>query len=60
MSTARTITFQELADAIEVATIELQINVPSTDYYARAGDFDVRHISIIDPHTLLTLLRGDS
>ena len=59
MST-RAITFLQLVDAIEAATIELEINVPSTDFYRRPGDFDVRHISIIDPHLLLTLLRGDS
>lgn len=52
------ISFPQLADAIEAATIEIEVCSPSNDYYSRPQDWDKRTISIIDPHMLLSALRG--
>lgn len=54
------ISFPQLADAIEAATIDIEICVPSQDFYRRPSDWGERTISVIDPQALLALLRGRS
>jgi hypothetical protein len=40
---------QAIIDALEDATVEIKVLVPSQDYYARQGDFDKTTIDVIDP-----------
>ena len=46
-----------LADLIEQATETKTIHVPSSDYYARRGDFDEDTITFINGARLVDLLR---
>lgn len=40
---------QAIINALEDATVEINVLVPSRSYYARQGDFDETTIDVIDP-----------
>lgn len=52
------ITRELLLEAIEAATMEVEVCVPSRDYYARAGDFTTETISFVDPQKFAEFFAG--
>lgn len=49
---------QELIDCIKEATVELEVLVPSRDYYARSGDSQRSTIRYVDPEALIAALES--
>lgn len=37
-----------LFEAIEKATVQLEVAVPSRDFYARRGDYTTEHVTYLD------------
>lgn len=52
------VTTQELVEMIDQATTEIEVCVPSTDFYRRDGDWVRRTITYVDAEKLVELLRG--
>ena len=55
----KTITRLELAGALAKATKEVEICVPSGDYYARSDDWQKETLRYIDPRVLLEALKEE-
>lgn len=47
---------EKLISAVEASTKTVQIVTPSTDYYARRGDYDEDTLDIIDPDQFVQCL----
>jgi hypothetical protein len=53
----RTFTLEQVAQAVEQATVELKVCVPSGDYYARPDDWRTETVYTIDPQSFTRALR---
>ena len=51
------ITIEQLIDAIENATVRVDVMVPDQDYYAKRGSSSEGSIDIVCPHKLIEALR---
>lgn len=49
---------ESLIEAIKLATVRLEVVVPSRCYYARSGDYDTEYIYYVDSDRLVQALEA--
>lgn len=54
----KTLDVQDLIDLVLDACKEVEVHTPSTDYYARRGEFDVVKIKFVDAQVLYDSLKS--